>query len=80
MSRRLSTIVVTSLAALSLGLSACSSTIPANPSPADTVAPGLTQSTGDAPGGNSDLASKLLVGQVAGTTLAQVQVLSLIHI
>ena len=74
MSRRLSTIVVTSLAALSLGLSACSSTIPANPSPADTVAPGLTQSTGDAPGGNSDLASKLLVGQVAGVTLAQVQV------
>ena len=74
MSRRLSTIVVTSLAALSLGLSACSSTIPANPSPADTVAPGLTQSTGDAPGGNSDLASKLLVGQVAGATLAQVQV------
>ena len=70
MSRRLSTIVVTSLAALSLGLSACSSTIPANPSPADTVAPGLTQSTGDAPGGNSDLASKLLVGQVAGATLA----------
>jgi len=74
MSRRLSTIVVTSLAALSLGLSACSSTIPANPSPADTVAPGLTQSTGDAPGGNSDLASKLLIGQVAGATLAQVQV------
>ena len=74
MSRRLSTIVVTSLAALSLGLSACSSTIPTNPSPADTVAPGLTQSTGDAPGGNSDLASKLLVGQVAGATLAQVQV------
>ena len=74
MSRRLSTIVVTSLAALSLGLSACSSTIPANPSPADTVAPGLTQSTGDAPGGNSDLASKLLVGQVAGATLTQVQV------
>lgn len=73
MSRRFSTIVVTSLAALSLGLSACSSTIPANPSPADTVAPGLTQSTGDAPGGNSDLASKLLVGQVAGATLAQVQ-------
>lgn len=74
MSRRLSTIVVTSLAALSLGLSACSSTIPANPPPADTVAPGLTQSTGDAPGGNSDLASKLLIGQVAGATLAQVQV------
>ena len=74
MSRRLSTIVVTSLAALSLSLSACSSTIPANPSPADTVAPGLTQSTGDAPGGTSDLASKLLVGQVAGATLAQVQV------
>ena len=74
MSRRLPTIVATSLAALSLGLSACSSTIPANPSPADTVAPGLTQSTGDAPGANSDLASKLLVGQVAGATLAQVQV------
>jgi lipoprotein len=74
MSHRFSTIVVTSLAALSLGLSACSSTIPANPSPADTVAPGLTQSTGDAPGGTSDLASKLLVGQVAGATLTQVQV------
>ena len=74
MSRRLPTIVATSLAALSLGLSACSSTIPANLSPADTVAPGLTQSTGDAPGANSDLASKLLVGQVAGATLAQVQV------
>ena len=74
MSRCLPTIVVTSLAALGLSLSACSNTIPATPSPADSVAPGLTQSTGDATGANSDLASKLLVGQVAGATLAQVQV------
>ena len=74
MSRCLPTIVVTSLAALGLGLSACSNTIPATPSPADSVAPGLTQSTGDATGANSDLASKLLVGQVAGATLTQVQV------
>ena len=74
MSRRIPTIVVTSLAVLSLGLSACSSTAPATPSPADTVTPELTQSTGDATAAKPDLSSKLLVGQVAGATLAQVQV------
>ena len=74
MSHRIPTIVVTSLAALSLGLSACSSTIPATPSPADTIAQGLVQSTGDATAARSDLSSKLLVGQVAGFTLTQVQV------
>ena len=74
MSRRIPTIVVTSLAVLSLGLSACSSTTPATPSPADTVTPELTQSTGDATAAKPDLSSKLLVGQVAGFTLTQVQV------
>ena len=74
MSRRIPTIVVTSLAVLSLGLSACSSTAPATPSPADTVTPELTQSTGDATAAKPDLSSKLLVGQVAGFTLTQVQV------
>ena len=74
MSRRIPTIVVTSLAVLSLGLSACSSTTPAPPSPADTVTPELTQSTGDATAAKPDLSSKLLVGQVAGFTLTQVQV------
>ena len=66
--------MVTSLAVLSLGLSACSSTAPATPSPADTVTPELTQSTGDATAAKPDLSSKLLVGQVAGFTLTQVQV------
>ena len=74
MSHRIPTIVVTSLAVLSLGLSACSSTAPATPSPADTVTPELTQSTGDATAAKPDLSSKLLVGQVAGFTLTQVQV------
>ena len=74
MSRRIPTVVVTSLAVLSLGLSACSSTAPATPSPADTVTPELTQSTGDATAAKPDLSSKLLVGQVAGFTLTQVQV------
>ena len=74
MSRRIPTVVVTSLAVLSLGLSACSSTTPATPSPADTVTPELTQSTGDATAAKPDLSSKLLVGQVAGFTLTQVQV------
>ena len=74
MSRRIPTVVVTSLAILSLGLSACSSTTPATPSPADTVTPELTQSTGDATAAKPDLSSKLLVGQVAGFTLTQVQV------
>ena len=74
MSRRIPTIVVTSLAVLSLGLSACSSTTPATPSPADTVTPELTQSTGDATAAKPDLSSKLLVGQMAGFTLTQVQV------
>ena len=74
MSHRIPTIVITSLAVLSLGLSACSSTAPATPSPADTVTPELTQSTGDATAAKPDLSSKLLVGQVAGFTLTQVQV------
>ena len=74
MSHRIPTIVITSLAILSLGLSACSSTAPATPSPADTVTPELTQSTGDATAAKPDLSSKLLVGQVAGFTLTQVQV------
>ena len=74
MSHRIPTIVITSLAVLSLGLSACSSTTPATPSPADTVTPELTQSTGDATAAKPDLSSKLLVGQVAGFTLTQVQV------
>ena len=74
MSRRIPTVVATSLAVLSLGLSACSSTTPATPSPADTVTPELTQSTGDATAAKPDLSSKLLVGQVAGFTLTQVQV------
>ena len=74
MSRRIPTVVATSLAVLSLGLSACSSTTPATPSPSDTVTPELTQSTGDATAAKPDLSSKLLVGQVAGFTLTQVQV------
>ena len=74
MSHRIPTIVITSLAVLSLGLSACSSTAPATPSPADTVTPELTQSTGDATAAKPDLSSKLLVGQVASFTLTQVQV------
>ena len=74
MSHRIPTIVITSLTVLSLGLSACSSTAPATPSPADTVTPELTQSTGDATAAKPDLSSKLLVGQVAGFTLTQVQV------
>mgnify|MGYP000892416960 CR=1 FL=1 len=84
MSHRISTIVATSLTALVLGLSACSNTTPSptdvSPSPADTTAPGPTQSKpGDADPTDStaiksDLSSKLLVGQVAGFTLAQVQV------
>ena len=39
-----------------------------------TVTPELTQSTGDATAAKPDLSSKLLVGQVAGFTLTQVQV------
>ena len=73
MSRRIPTVVVTSLAVLSLGLSACSSTVPATPSPADTVTPELTQSTGDATAAKPDLSSKLLVGQVAGFSLAPME-------
>lgn len=73
MSRRIPTIVVTSLAVLSLGLSACSSTTPATPSPADTVTPELTQSTGDATAAKPDLSSKLLVGQVVGFSLAPME-------
>ena len=73
MSHRIPAIVVTSLAVLSLGLSACSSTVPATPSPADTVTPELTQSTGDATAAKPDLSSKLLVGQVAGFSLAPME-------
>ena len=73
MSHRIPTIVITSLAVLSLGLSACSSTAPATPSPADTVTPELTQSTGDATAAKPDLSSKLLVGKVAGFSLAPME-------
>lgn len=73
MSHRIPTIVITSLAVLSLGLSACSSTVPATPSPADTVTPELTQSTGDATAAKPDLSSKLLVGKVAGFSLAPME-------
>ena len=87
MSQRISTVVITSLAALTLGLSACSNTAPATPSPAATTpspaeatAPEPTQSKPEGAGPTdpaaikSDLSSKLLIGQVAGFTLAQVRV------
>ncbi len=94
MSQRISTVVITSLAALTLGLSACSNTAPspaeatsspaeATSSPAETTsspAPEPTQSKPedaaptDPAALKAELSSKLLIGQVAGFTLAQVRV------
>ena len=74
MPKPVSTFVATSLVALALGLSACSSTTPATPSSSSAdfqaVLPqDVGSTTSSAP--DPDLASKLLTGEVAGFSLEQ---------
>ena len=74
MPQSVSTFVATSLVALALGLSACSSTTPATPSSSSADSQALLpqdvgSTTSSAP--DPDLASKLLTGEVAGFSLEQ---------
>ena len=72
MPKPVSTFVATSLVALALGLSACSSTTPATPSSSSADSQALLpQDVGSTTSSPPDLASKLLTGEVAGFSLEQ---------